>query len=173
MPTNRISPIVAMLSAIALTACPRAVTRMRATQLSAANSSAYATPAFVTLPLDSIIRTLGPNVGRGGVNAAPAITSNSYEGGGGHFEWDYSLEFTAPAPDIDVVHGIATHLKELAPLRGVRVTGYTLSGDGPVESFSYAAGSSVGWVSVVALKRRQPTLDHFLVSVREDDRPPR
>ena len=174
MSANRIARMLAVFTALVAAGCSRAGRNVRANRGSATNPPAHTNPMFVALPLDSIVRTLGPDVGRGVVFASPAITSNSYDdGGGGHFEWDYSLEFAAPALDADVVHAIATRLKDLAPRRGVRVTGYTLSGDASIESFSFATPSGIGWVSVVGLKRRLPNLDHFLVSVREDERPSR
>jgi hypothetical protein len=152
--------LAAALCAAALCGCSRTDANAHPATLSAA--------AFVNLPLDSLVQTLGPAVGRNGISVSP-MQNNAFAAG--RYEWDYSLEFTAPERDAEVVHAIATRLRDLAPLRGVRVTGYTISADAGIESFSYETRSARGWVSVMSLKPRRERLDHFLVSVRELELP--
>lgn len=159
MRLTRTPSLLALLGAAALCGCSRA------------GASAVPAAAFINLPLDSIVRTLGPDVARNGISAVPAITNNAYLDG--HYEWDYSLEFTAPESDSKMVHDIAMHLSDLAERRGIRVTGRTWSGDAGIESFSYETRSAKGWVSVVSLKPRRENLDHFLASAREYELPSR
>ena len=136
----------------------------------AACSSAHArdarTSAFAELPLDSIVKTLGPDVAKNGVTVAC--------GGNGSFaapriDRVCSLEFTAPQPDSGIVAAIVMRLRDLAPRRGVHVTGWTRDGAG-VESLSYETPSANGWIVVASLKPRHTNLDLFLVTVYEVDR---
>ena len=60
-------------------------------------------------------------------------------------------------------------LRDLAPRRGVRVTGWTRDAPG-VESLSYETPSANGWIVVASLKPRRTNLDLFLVTVYEVDR---
>jgi hypothetical protein len=151
---TRISWMSAAIAAAALAACSRAHAKDGRIQ------------AFVDLPLDSIVKTLGPDVAKNGVTIAC--------GGNDSFaapriDRVCSLEFTAPQPDSGVVAAIVTRLRDLAPRRGARVTGWTRDAAG-VESLSYETPSANGRIVVASLKPGRTNLDRFLVTVDEVDR---
>jgi len=157
MPMTRFSWMSAAIAATALAACSRAHARDART------------PVFVALPLDSIVKTLGPDVAK---NAATVACGGNASFTARRFDRVCSLEFTAPQRDSEVVAAIVMRLRDLAPRRGVRVTGWTRD-DPLVESLSYEAPSANGWIVVASLKPRRTDLDHFLVTVHEVDRPSR
>lgn len=124
-------------------------------------------PAFVELPMDSIVKTLGAGVAQGEVR----VSSGSNDAlVAGRFERTYTLEFTAPKPDADVVHDLADRLRAFATHRGVQVTS-SWRGEEAMESIGFTAPGANGWIAVMALKRRSENLDHFVVIVREHDQP--
>jgi hypothetical protein len=154
MPMTRFSWMSAAIAAAALAACSRA------------HSRDARTPAFVELPLDSIMKTLGPDVAK---NGATVACGGNDSFAAPRFDRVCSLEFTAPQRDSEVVADIVMRLRDLAPRRGVRVTGWTRDAGG-VESLSYEMPSANGWIVVVSLKPRRTNLDLFLVTGHEVDR---
>ena len=152
---TRFSWISAAIAAAALAACSRAHARDART------------PAFVELPLDSIVKTLGPDVAK---NGATVACGGNDSFAARIFDRVCSLEFTAPHRDSEVVAAIVMRLRDLAPRRGVRVTGWTRDDAAGVESLNYETPSANGWIGVASLKPRRTNLDHFLVTVHEVDR---
>ena len=151
---TRFSWIAAAIAAAALAACSRAHAR------------GARTPAFVELPLDSIVKTLGPDVAK---NGATVACGGNNSVAARRFDRVCTLEFMAPQRDSEVVAAIVMRLRDLAPRRGVRVTGWTLD-DAVVQSLSYETPSANGWIVVASLKPRRTDLDRFLVTVHEVDR---
>ena len=153
---TRFSWMSAAIAAAALAAC------------SHAHTSDARTPAFVELPLDSIVKTLGPDVAK---NGSTVVCGGNDSVAARSFDRVCSLEFTAPHRDSEVVATIVMRLRDIAPRRGVRITGWRRDGAAGVESLTYETPSANGWIGVASLKSRRTNFDLFLVTVHEVDRP--
>ena len=121
-------------------------------------------PTMTNLPIDSLVKTLGPDVAKGGMGVS-AGHNEAYVTG--RFETTYTADFNAPA--IDVVHTMAMKVRDVVMSRGGKLTGGTSSGDG-FESLRFETDSATGWIGVIAAK---PARDHFnrlMVIVTEQHR---
>jgi hypothetical protein len=120
-------------------------------------------PTMTNLPIDSLVKTLGSDVGKNGIGVT-AGHNDAYSMG--RFEANYSADFNAPP---DVVHTMAMKIREVVTSRGAKVTGGSSNGDG-FESLQFETDSATGWIGVIAAKSSRVDVDRLRVIVTEQHR---
>lgn len=115
------------------------------------------------LPLDSLIKTLGPDVAKHGMTVG--VGSNNHMSSG-QFEETYTADFDAPSTDLAVVNDLASKIRDVVARRGGKVMGGSGSGAGFV-TVAYTADSLAGLVAIAAIKSDRTDLERFVILVSE------
>jgi hypothetical protein len=121
-------------------------------------------PLLAELPLDSLIKTLGPDIA-GHKRSRGGGTSNDMTG---RFEVNYIADFDAPVVDGNMISYLAAKVQEIILHRGGRVRGG--SSMGAFTTFDYSADSLYGLVAIAAIKNDQSNhanYESLVISVRE------
>jgi hypothetical protein len=118
-------------------------------------------PLLAELPLDSLIKTIGPDIAKhhvaGGGGTSSDVTGRS--------EVTYIADFDAPVVDLNVISYVSAKVQETVLHRGGRVGGG--SSLGAFTIFDYSADSLYGFVAIAAIKRDVPNHESLVVAVRE------
>ena len=141
--------LVSVVAALALSACAQV------------NATASPREILSDLPLDSLIKSLGPEYATKGIAKSAGLM---HVGADGRFEDSYMLEFAAQPSNAQTLTLFSTKLRDVVSQR-VRVVGGSASDTH--QSMMYVADSAIGWVHVVPAKSRSAELDRLVVVVTE------
>ena len=126
-----------------------------------ANKGPVRHPLLVGLPVDSLIKTLGPDVAKYGMSVGSGGGSDM-EGG---IQQTYTADFHAPRADQLVTSDLASQVSAIVMRRGGRVRGS--SSTGAFTTIDYSTDSVRGWVAIAPIKSDRPNLDRYVILVRE------
>jgi len=118
-------------------------------------------PLLGGLPVDSLIKTLGPDVAKYGMSVGVGTSDDK----AARFEETYTADFHAPRADQLVVSDLAAQVSAIVTRRGGRLRGSSSSG--AFTTIDYSADSVYGWVAIAPIKSDRPNLDRFVILVRE------
>ena len=118
-----------------------------------------ARPLLAELPVDSLLKTLGPQVVKHHVGGASGTSSDMTS----RFEETYTADFDTPVADLAMISDLAEKVRAIVAQRGGRVRGG--SSIGAFTTFDYTADSLYGLVAIAAIKNEQH--ESLVVSVRE------
>ena len=139
-----------VIAALAVVACTQA------------SGSAPSRQVLADLPLDSLVKSLGPQFAAKGISVAGG---QNHDLVGGLFEDTYTVEFAAQPGDVPTLALFSSRLRDVVSRRA-RVMGGG-SSDGTYQSIMFVADSTTGWVHVVPAKPSSADFDRFVVVVTE------
>src|SRR5215510_9777471 len=118
-------------------------------------------PLLVGLPVDSLIKTLGPDIAKHHLSGSSSVGSDNTS----RFEETYIADFDVPITNLALIKDMAAKVSAVVAQRGGRVRGS--SSTGPFTTFDYSADSLYGLVAIAAIKSDRPNFESLVISVRE------